>query len=192
MPDFSTLTLLTPRLRLRPLRVGDAEALWAIFGHPEVARYWSTPPWPDDTRGHEMIAGDIADLPHGRHLRLALEPLDGGPLIGTCSLFEFDAQSRRCQIGYALARSAWGRGLMHEALTALVGHAFGPLGMRRIEADIDPRNSASARALERLGFQREGLLRERWQVGDEISDTAFYGLLAREWPPQAATIDAAT
>ena len=181
MPDFSTLTLLTPRLRLRPLRVGDAEALWAIFGHPEVARYWSTPPWPDDSRGHEMIANDIAELPQGRHLRLALEPTGGGPLIGTCSLFEFDAQSRRCQIGYALARTAWGRGLMHEALLALVGHAFGALGMRRIEADIDPRNHASIQVIEKAGFQREGVLRERYIYNGEVQDVVYYGLLAREF-----------
>jgi RimJ/RimL family protein N-acetyltransferase len=70
---------------------------------------------------------------------------------------------------------------MHEALVAVVDYAFGPLGLRRLEADTDPRNLASQRALERLGFTREGLLRERWQVGDEISDTALFGLLAREW-----------
>ena len=50
-----------------------------------------------------------------------------------------------------------------------------------MEADIDPRNHASARSLERLGFTREGLLRERWIVKGEVSDTALYGLLQREW-----------
>jgi RimJ/RimL family protein N-acetyltransferase len=53
--------------------------------------------------------------------------------------------------------------------------------LRRLEADVDPRNENSMRILEKLGFQREGLLRERWNVGDEIQDTAFLGLLAREW-----------
>jgi RimJ/RimL family protein N-acetyltransferase len=70
---------------------------------------------------------------------------------------------------------------MHEALTAVIDYAFGPLGLRRLEADTDPRNGASLRTLERLGFTREGLLRERWQVGDEIPDSALWGLLAREW-----------
>jgi len=55
--------------------------------------------------------------------------------------------------------------------------------LNRIEADIDPRNPASAKTLECLGFQKEGLLRERWIVSDEVSDTAYYGLLRQEWQP---------
>lgn len=68
-----------------------------------------------------------------------------------------------------------------EALHALIDHAFGPLDYNRLEADIDPRNAASARVLERLGFKREGLLRDRWIVNGEISDTEMYGLLRKEW-----------
>jgi len=56
----------------------------------------------------------------------------------------------------------------------------GALRLNRIEADIDPRNVASAGLLERLGFVREGVLRERWIVGDEASDSALYGLLASD------------
>ncbi|HEX5305401.1 MAG TPA: GNAT family protein, partial [Dyella sp.] len=53
--------------------------------------------------------------------------------------------------------------------------------LHRLEADIDPANQASARSLQRLGFQREGLLRQRWIVDGQVADTAFYGLLAAEW-----------
>ena len=70
---------------------------------------------------------------------------------------------------------------MHQALQALLQYAFETLNLNRLEADIDPRNQASARTLERLGFQKEGHLRERWIVNDEISDTDLYGLLRREW-----------
>ena len=62
-----------------------------------------------------------------------------------------------------------------------LAHAFGPLGLRRIEADIDPRNAPSCTLAERMGFVREGLLRERWRVADELQDSALYGLLARDW-----------
>lgn len=70
---------------------------------------------------------------------------------------------------------------------ALVAFAFGELNLNRLEADIDPRNSASAASLARLGFTREGLLRERWIFDAEVSDTALYGLLRREWLARAAT-----
>jgi RimJ/RimL family protein N-acetyltransferase len=71
---------------------------------------------------------------------------------------------------------------MHEALKGVVDYAFNVLDLNRIEADIDPRNGSSARSLQRLGFTQEGLLRERWIVGLEVSDSAIYGLLRHDWP----------
>ena len=70
---------------------------------------------------------------------------------------------------------------MHEALDAFITYAFETLDLNRLEADIDPRNHASAKTLERLGFQQEGHLRERWIVSGEVSDTWLYGLLRRDW-----------
>jgi len=70
---------------------------------------------------------------------------------------------------------------MNEALHALLEHCFETLKLRRLEADVDPRNNGSIRTLERLGFQREGYLRERWHVAGEIQDALFYGLLKTEW-----------
>ena len=75
----------------------------------------------------------------------------------------------------------WARGYVSEALPALIDHAFGPLELNRLEADIDPDNAASKRVLERHGFVPEGVLRERWIVRGKPSDSAMYGLLAREW-----------
>jgi RimJ/RimL family protein N-acetyltransferase len=102
-------------------------------------------------------------------------------VIGTCTLCHLDADNRRAEIGYALGRANWGRGYMHEALTALLGFTFGTLDLHRLEADVDPNNAASIRSLERLGFQREGYLRERWLVGGKVYDSLYYGLLRREW-----------
>jgi ribosomal-protein-alanine N-acetyltransferase len=64
---------------------------------------------------------------------------------------------------------------------ALLKYAFEVLDLHRIEADVDPRNAASIKTLERLGFQREGYLRERWQINGQIQDAFFYGLLRHEW-----------
>jgi RimJ/RimL family protein N-acetyltransferase len=66
-------------------------------------------------------------------------------------------------------------------LTILLDYAFRALGLRRLEADVDPRNSGSMRVLERLGFRHEGLLRERWKVNGELQDSVLLGLLEREW-----------
>jgi RimJ/RimL family protein N-acetyltransferase len=113
--------------------------------------------------------------------------MDDGALIGNCTLFALNAQCRRAELGYVLGSRQWGQGFMHEALQALLGHGFAELDLNRVEADIDPRNEASARSLRRLGFAQEGYLRERWIVGGEVSDTALYGLLRQDWARGACT-----
>ncbi len=175
------LAIHTRRLLLRPLQADDALALWGIFGNPAVMRYWSTPPWESLAPGHLMVAQDQAAGPDADWLRLGLVRRDDDQLIGTCTLFDHNRDSRRAEVGYALAQDAWGQGWMNEALVALLDHGFEAWNLNRVEADIDPRNLASARTLERLGFCREGLLRERWIVAGEVSDSALFGLLRRDW-----------
>lgn len=102
-------------------------------------------------------------------------------LIGTLDLFRIELPHRRCECGYSLGTASWGQGLMSEILPLALDFAFGELGLHRVEADTDPRNAASVKLLERMGFQREGTLRQRWRVGTEVSDSAVFGLLAPDW-----------
>ncbi len=181
MSVLQPITLVAPRLLLRPLTEADAPALFAIFSHPEVMRYWSSPPLTEMAQARDMALDIQNGYQTGDFLQLGVERRSDAALMGTCTLFHHQAASRRAEIGYALGRPYWGAGYMHEALTALIDHAFGALDLHRLEADIDPANAASARTLERLGFQKEGHLRERWIVNGVISDTVWYGLLRREW-----------
>lgn len=186
MPDFLPPVLRTTRLVLRPFERHDAEDLLGVFADPEVVRYWSSGAWTDIAQAEAMIAEALQGYREGGILRYAIALLDSDRLVGICNLRGFFEQNRRCELGYALAREHWGRGYAAEALEALLGHAFHELDLNRIEADIDPRNDASARLLERLGFRREGYMPERWIVHGEKADTAFYGLLRRYWDERAA------
>ena len=179
--EISQLTLRTKRLLLRPLRPSDDSALLGIFSDPKVMRYWSTPPWRSIDQARSLIERDTVAMRAGEHLRLGIERLGDAILIGTCTLFAFSEQCRRAEMGYVLASQAWGQAYMDETLRALMTYGFTELNLNRIEADVDPKNIASAKSLERLGFIKEGHLRERWIVGDEVSDTALYGLLRRDW-----------
>lgn len=181
MPPFGPIVIPTKRLALRFLSETDLPAIYTIFSHPEVMRYWSYPPWTDPSQAQQWLLNVQEGYDSGTALQLGIERNADPALVGTCTLFQFHAASRRAEIGYALGRPYWGAGYMHEALQALLGYAFQTLKLNRLEADIDPRNLASAKTLERLGFQKEGHLRERWIVNNEISDTALYGLLQREW-----------
>lgn len=178
---FGDVTLHTERLVLRALGPNDTDDLFAIHADPETMRYWNEVPWTRREQAAESIARSLAARANGDSVRLGLEERAHARVIGTCALFSFHEESRRAEIGYALRRVSWGQGFMHEALAALVTYAFHTLDLHRLEADIDPRNAASARSLERLGFTCEGRLRERWIVAGEVSDTAFYGLLRHEW-----------
>jgi [ribosomal protein S5]-alanine N-acetyltransferase len=173
--------LQTRRLHLRPLVASDAPRLFEIFSDPRVMRYWSTPPWADIAEAHAAIERDAVARRTGGHVRLGIERTSDGRLLGTCALFDLERNCRRAEIGYALGADAWGQGYVQEALGALLDAAFDELHLNRIEADIDPRNLASARSLQRLGFVQEGLLRQRWIVDGEISDSALYGLLRADW-----------
>lgn len=187
MPPLSNVRIQTPRLVLRPLEPSDAPALFAIFSDPAVMRFWSTPPWASLADAHALIARDQAAMADDTYIRLGIAHRADDALIGHCTLFDLDAQCRRAELGYGLARSAWGNGYLQEAVTALLDFGFDQMGLNRVEADTDPRNAASVRSLDRLGFVREGLLRERWIVAGEVSDTALYGLLRRDWlarPPR--------
>lgn len=181
MPKFDQIPLPTERLLLRPLRESDAPAIFSIRSNPTVMRYHSSPPWTSMDQAVALIADACLALRTGVHLRLGIERKEDRALIGACSLFHFDEQCRRAEIGYELHRDAWGNGYMHEAQRALLKYAFSELALNRLEADIHPDNIASARSLKRLGFKMEGYLRERWIVGDEVSDSAIYGLLQSDW-----------
>jgi RimJ/RimL family protein N-acetyltransferase len=181
---FPVLT--TARLVLREVADRDVEPVFEMESDPVAMRYWSRPPMRDLSEAREAVEHVKGYFAAREALRWSVCDAKEDRMLGHISLFDFSEQNRRAEIGYGLAHRHWGQGFMNEALTAVVDYAFGPLGLRRLEADTDPRNLASLRTLERLGFTREGLLRERWQVGDEISDSVLWGLLAHEWQARRA------
>jgi RimJ/RimL family protein N-acetyltransferase len=177
-------TLDAERTTLRPLAEDDAPALFEIFSDPEVMRYWSSPAHADERRTREMIASIERGFDDRSLLQWGIERKADGRLLGTVTLMPAPRQPR-AEIGFILGREHWGRGFAAEAQRTAIGFAFGELGLHRLEADADPANSASVRSLERLGFRREGLLRERWEVEGRVTDSVILGLLAREWTTRA-------
>ena len=184
--------LTTSRLRLRPLIAGDGPALFSIFSDEAVVRYWSRGAWTDMAQADEMLAAAMRDYADGSGLRYGIVLSATDELIGVASLFAFNRDNRRCEVGYVLGRRYWGQGYASEALVPVLEHAFGALGMNRIEADIDPQNIASGRVLEKLAFRMEGLMPERWIVRGEKADTAYYGLLKRYWDEHLLSRSSAT
>jgi RimJ/RimL family protein N-acetyltransferase len=171
----------TPRLSLREPTDGDAERLFSFYSDPETRRYWNTPPMEHPDEARVLIERARHSAAEDRAYRWALVPRGGGPILGMCGLSSLSFPHRRAELGYMLGRAYWGQGYMREALEAVLAHGFERLDLHRIEAELDPRNTASERLLAGLGFVREGLLRERWRVEGEVSDSLYMGLLRPAW-----------
>jgi [ribosomal protein S5]-alanine N-acetyltransferase len=181
MPMLESIQLQTPRLSLRPLKLGDAENLLSMHADRENMQFSNGLPWTAIEQAHDLIQSSKAWLVSGRHLCLGIASRETDEVFGTCTLFDIDSGSRRGELGFILSSQQRNKGYMTEALRALLLHAFDGLNLNRVEADTDPMNAQAIKLLEALGFQREGLLRERWIVGNLKSDSAFYGLLRGDW-----------
>lgn len=169
------------RVALRGFREEDLDDFYGVHSDPAVMRYWSFPVWTDISQATDYFASARSGCDPGHLLCWATTLADTDRLIGGVTLFAINQAQQRAEIGYVLGSAHWGLGYAQEALSLVLDFAFETLGLRRIEADIDPRNASSCQLAERMGFVREGLLRERWQVAGEVCDTALYGLLARDW-----------
>ncbi|MER5770277.1 GNAT family protein [Streptomyces sp. NPDC001985] len=187
---LATPVLHTARLRLRPFTDADAGLLFALHSSTCVMRYWDSPPWTEHARAERFIAMCRKVADEGTGARMAIDRASDGAFVGWCGLTEWDEDHRSASLGYVLDDAMWGHGYATEAAHAVLEWAFDTLDLNRVQAEADTRNVASARVLEKIGFVREGTLREDCVVNGEVSDSWVFGLLRREWRPTAVTIPA--
>jgi RimJ/RimL family protein N-acetyltransferase/predicted enzyme related to lactoylglutathione lyase len=176
-----TPTLHTARLRLRPFTDADADALFALHSNAYVLRFWDSPPWGEPARAERFIAACRQMADEGTGARLAMDRVSDGAFVGWCGLTRWNRDYRSASLGYCLGESAWGHGYATEGARAVVDWAFHTLDLNRVQAETDTRNVASARVLGKLGFLREGTLREDCVVNGEVSDSWVFGLIRRDW-----------
>lgn len=174
------------RLVLRRLRETDLEALVAYRADPEVARYQSWSDY-DAGRGRQLIASM-----HGRQpgepgwFQFAIALKDSDALVGDCALRVDEQDPRVGEIGFTLSRQHQGQGLGTEAVRALLGYAFGTLGLHRLVGVTDAKNTAAATVLEKVGMRREGHFLENTWFKGAWGDEFLYALLRREWARAAS------
>ena len=173
----------TPRLLLRPYAPRDVDALHAYHQLPEVVRYLEPGP-----RSRADVQAMVAErIParfltaEGQALCLVAELAASGEVVGNCVLFWRSREHRRGEIGYVFNPAHHGRGLATEAAGALLRLGFEGLGLHRIVARCDARNTASARVMERVGMRREALHVHYEFVKGEWVDELFYAILRTEW-----------
>jgi RimJ/RimL family protein N-acetyltransferase len=168
---------------LRPFTSTDADALFALHSSADVLRFWDAPPWSEHAQAERFIAACGRMAEEGSGARFAMERASDTAFIGWCALTRWNPEYCSASMGYCLDDAAWGHGYATEAGRALLQWAFDTLDLNRVQAETDTRNAASARVLEKIGFVREGTLREDCVVNGEVSDSWVYGLIRREWQP---------
>ncbi len=165
--------LLTPRLRLRGFQPDDLAALVAMNRDPEVMRYIrAVGGEEEETRKAAALISDNQDKPLGIW---AVEGRDDGCFHGAAMLIRLP-EGDDIEVGYRLARAAWGRGIATEAALCLRDHGFESLGLEEIVAVADPGNAASHKVLRKIGLSFRGLRRAYG-----VDGLHFFGLTRGDW-----------
>ena len=182
------LPLTTDRLRLRSYRETDAEAHLPIYSREDVSRFLLQDPWTA-----EMAETEIAKRltrtgleTESRTLALVIETadgldsLEGSRVIGDIALWLEDGSDEKAEIGWILDPAASGHGFATEAAIAVLNVAFDHYGLHRVFAQMDSRNTASAKLARRIGMREEAHLRKDWWSKGEWTDTLIFGMLASD------------
>jgi len=184
-PPTQVPALETARLRLRCLLIEDAAAAHQAYGDPKAMRYWDAMPSIDLEETERRLRRSLSVEPQWHATWAVLARPDGQLLndqfIGMVNYHARQPWNRRLALGWILIPRFQGLGYMQEAVGAVLVHCFTSLNAHRIEAEIEPENIRSAHLAQRLGFRREGLLRDRLFVADQPRTQQMYSLLRSEW-----------
>lgn len=168
-----------PNLTLRLPAPEHGPGLFALARDPEVTRWFSWGPYETEDEPRAWIAGAAARRESGEILELVIER-DGAPL-GVTSLMERSSRDRRAMVGTWLGREHWGTGANAESKALVLHLAFETLGLERVGAYSEVAHERSQRALEKIGFVREGVLRSWHRHADGPHDVVVFGLLREQW-----------
>jgi [ribosomal protein S5]-alanine N-acetyltransferase len=183
MASTGDLSASGPSLSLRYATGADAARFFSLASDPEVTRFFSWS-YTEPSDAEAWIAGLGARREAGELLDFAVEHREHG-VVGSTGFSERSARDRRAMIGTWLGRDYWGSEINTESKALACALAFGPLGLERVGAYAATGNPRSQRALERVGFIREGLLRGFHRHGDVAYDLVVYGMLRADWAASA-------
>ncbi len=174
-------TLRTERLILRPLKMSDARDLFAYAQDPEVSKHvlWTAHRSVSDSR--RFLREGIRQYRQGFPGSFAIVLSETGRMIGTIGYMWINPEYHSCEIGYSLSRTYWNRGLMTEALRAVIEYSFTKLGLNRIECQHETDNPASGRVMIKAGMTLEGIMRQRIRNKGRYSDVAVYAILREDF-----------
>ena len=174
-------TLETPRLRIRKLSMRDAQDIFEYSQDPHVARYvlWDAQRSVGEARGY--IRYMLRKYRLGEPASWGIEWKENGKIIGTIGFMWIQRENAAAEVGYSLSRSYWNRGIMTEALDAVLRHGFRVMNLNCIEAQHEVPNTASGAVMRKCGMRHEGTLRQRLLNKGKFVDVELYSILRSEY-----------
>ncbi|MBQ3864430.1 MAG: GNAT family N-acetyltransferase [Clostridia bacterium] len=182
---LGTQIIRTHRLLLRPYRREDAHDMYTGWANdPEVTRFLTWPPHPDEKVTLAVLTDWIAHYPEDHYYHWAIEWEKTGHVIGDISVVHQNEYIREAEIGYCLSRAFWGQGIMPEALRAVIDFLFASEGFERIIARHDRNNPKSGRVMRKAGMLQEGIRRRAGLNNQGIVDEVCYAILKSDLQPK--------
>ena len=174
-----TVTIETDRLILRRFAMEDAEAMYRNWASDDEVTKHLTWPTHSSVEISKMVLTDwTSHYPEPDFYNWAIVLKENGPEpIGNISVVGIDNKVDAAMMGYCMSRAHWRKGIMAEALTAVIAFLFDQVGFNRIEADHDPNNPASGRVMEKSGMRHEGILRQAGRSNQGIIDVSRWAIL---------------
>jgi len=168
----------TERLILREHTQADAQAWFDLRNNPEVMRYIDRDSPKDIAEVEDYINGLITGFEQGESMGWAVALKDDpSKMIGNVVFWRMDFPNYRAEIGYLLTPLHWRKGLVSEALKAIISFAFEEMGLHSIEANINPENEASRAILLKHGFVKEAYFKEDYYFNGKFLDSEIYSLI---------------
>jgi [ribosomal protein S5]-alanine N-acetyltransferase len=176
LPLHTFPTLETQRLLLRQLAAADAQDAFLFLSDEETMRYYDPAPMTQLEQAEQSIQRHRRRFAQQEALRWGITLKGENRVIGNAG-YAWDAENHLAVLSYILAKHYWNQGIMTEALSAMIQFGFDHIHVHRIEAQVASPNLASARLLEKLGFQEEGRLRDRQYVNHQYVDERMFALI---------------
>lgn len=176
---IGTESIQTGRLLLRRYHEGDAADIYRNYAADErVARFLTWRPYTDVAEVERFVAAQI--FAYSNNMYDWVMEYEG-QVVGNISVTTMDERNEACEIGYCLGHDFWGKGIMTEAVTAVLGYLFGRVGFNRVMAKHDVENPASGKVMQKCGMAYEGRLRQAYLRHDgSYSDALLYSILKNE------------
>jgi [ribosomal protein S5]-alanine N-acetyltransferase len=170
----------TKNLALKQITEEDSKSILKYLSDHEVMKYYGMKPFITEEEALEEIGWYRSIFESKTGIRWGISLVGEEEIIGSCGLHNWDKRHNRAEVGFELSKEYWNKGIMKEALKAVITFAYNNYDLNRIQALVEPENHASLKVLKSTGFNEEGLLAEYEYTNGKYDDLIMLSILKKD------------